>query len=170
MFRLTLSGNILSASQREKETEVQGGEESCLRHPVVSVSWGSVGHGGSLEGREAVVGISGRECSEARLGRHAEPHLHTSWMEVSGEHRGVHAGLGGLLPRSRAPLGGSVKGPRPAWKMPMHETRQPHRLWNKTGHLLCPPPPHKILIKLTGSYGHHQCLSFNSALMLKPLK
>ena len=114
MFRLTLSGNILSASQREKETEVQGGEESCLRHPVVSVSWGSVGHGGSLEGREAVVGISGREYSEARLGRHAEPHLHTSWMEVSGEHRGVHAGLGGLLPRSRAPLGGSVKGPRPA--------------------------------------------------------
>ena len=37
MFRLTLGGNILSASQREKETEVQGGEESCLRHPVVSV-------------------------------------------------------------------------------------------------------------------------------------
>lgn len=37
MFLLTLDGNMLSASQTEKETEVQGGEESCLRHPVVSV-------------------------------------------------------------------------------------------------------------------------------------
>lgn len=73
MFRLTLSGNILSASQREKETEVQGGEESCLRHPAVSVSWGSVGPGGSLEGREAVVGMSGRDCSKARLGGTLSP-------------------------------------------------------------------------------------------------
>lgn len=79
MFRLTLGGNILSASQREKETEVQGGEESCLRHPVVSVSWGSVGPGCLLEGQEAAVGTSARDYSKAKLGGHPEPHPHTNW-------------------------------------------------------------------------------------------
>lgn len=157
MFLLTLDGNMLSASQTEKETEVQGGEESCLRHPVVSV-WAGV-----------LLGLDARR----RVGRQQWEHQREIPVRPD-----VRGGVASWAPpphqlgstEGRAPLGGSVRGPRPAWKMPMHGIRQPRRLWNKTGHLLCPPPPHKILIKLTGSSGHHQRLSFNSVLMLKPLK
>ena len=118
MFRLTLGGNILSASQREKETEVQGGEESCLRHPVVSV------RAEVLLGLDARWRVRRQQCKHQR-----EIPARPNWGGIlsptptpTGEHWGMYTRLGGCFPMA-GPLWVALwRGPGQPEKCPCMES------------------------------------------------